>query len=181
MFETLAGKIVSGILSLSFLLFSSYEGNDASFRTPLVEVQEAYASCRTELVGAFEKDFNDIFRCGEEIILTFDITITGPNNQMHKESVVHKLKYFSMKDIYQLTIDSDNSVQYFDTLNEGLDIFSRYDRQLPLPRGDKCQIKIVARLNKLWFASQKKEFDLNLLWKNKLPEVIINIDMVDVK
>ncbi|MDP8231852.1 MAG: hypothetical protein P9L91_04190 [Candidatus Zophobacter franzmannii] len=181
MFAALADKVVKGVMSLSFLIFSAYEGNNAVFREPFVEIQNGFVSCQTELVNAFDNDFDDIFKSGEEIVLDYTAEVSCDGGRKQSYIRTHKAKYFPMQKHYMFTTNSDGNAQYFDTLDGLIAVFSKYDRLIPLPEGKKCTIKIISSLNKLYFSSQQREFDLNLLWKNKLPELDINIDIVDVQ
>ncbi len=181
MFEKIADNLMKGAIALSFLLFSSYEGNNASFNTPELEVLDSGISCRTELVGAFENDFDDVFKSGEEISLDFDIDIYA-DGEIYKTMVHnHTVEYKPMEKTYVMKNNAGFPDSYFTELNEMIKAFSQFDRLLLLPDCDKCTIRIIAKLNKLFFASQQKEFDLNLLWKNKSPELKININPVDYK
>ncbi len=181
MFEKLADKLVKGVISLSFLLFSSYEGNNASFNTPQLELHNKGISCKTELVGAFDNDFEDVFKSGEEVSLDYTVVIIADGEQHSNFTHNLTVEYNPMDRTYELKSDSGGLTKYFSEIDEMVEAFAQFDKLLPLPDCDNCIIKISAKLNKLFFASQQKEFDLNLLWKNKLPELTIKLNPVDLQ
>ena len=75
MFQTLADKVISGVISLSMLLLSSYKGNNAEFTDLETVFLNNNVIFRTSLSGAFENDFEDIIKSGAEIDIFFSISL----------------------------------------------------------------------------------------------------------
>ena len=75
MFQSLANKLITGVLSLSMLLLSSYQGNEAEFSELYFSFLGDGVLLRTKLVNAFENDFEEIFKCGKTIDIFFKIEL----------------------------------------------------------------------------------------------------------
>ncbi|MCK4653720.1 MAG: hypothetical protein KAU01_04685, partial [Candidatus Cloacimonetes bacterium] len=73
MFQVLSSKIISGFISLSILLLSSYEGNRATFSELTTSFLGDKIFIKTELINAFENDFEEIFKSGQRIDIFFNI------------------------------------------------------------------------------------------------------------
>ncbi|HQQ68644.1 MAG TPA: hypothetical protein PLX77_07435, partial [Candidatus Cloacimonadota bacterium] len=61
MFEALGAKFLAGVVSLSMLLFSSFEGNDPALGSFSYSKTGSYVHLKTQLQTAFENDFPSIF------------------------------------------------------------------------------------------------------------------------
>ena len=70
-----AGKLLSGIMSMTMMLFSSYEGNNASFSDIYIGHDNEIIRIQTSLISAFENDFEQIFRSGSPIVINYQLNV----------------------------------------------------------------------------------------------------------
>jgi hypothetical protein len=171
MFQSLADKVISGVISLSMLLFSSYEGNNARFSDLETVFLNHNLIFRTQLVEAFDNDFEDIIKSGSEIDIFFSVELSEDGAQFHKVEFKHTVNYVPMEQIYYVSFDERNELLLYESYDQVISDISKieyiYKDRIP----DKFKVVISAHLEKMTLAGNPKEYDLMMLWNFKKPKI----------
>jgi hypothetical protein len=169
MFQSLADKVVTGVISLSMLLFSSYEGNKAKFSDIDADFLQNSLVIRTQLFEAFENDFEDIIKSGAEIDVFFSLSLWEKRQVIHEVQFRHSVSFQPMKQVYQVVLEERDKkyllTSYEQVINEISRVEYLYDGETP----EKFQIKITAYLDKMKLDNNPNEYDLMMLWNFKKP------------
>ncbi|MBI9031095.1 hypothetical protein JEZ13_03675 [bacterium] len=170
MFESIGNHILKGIITFGLLVFSSYEGNDASFRSLRVNYYEGLIGIELNLDGAFENDFEEIFKTGKSIDIWFKVDVSSQGVVLEEELFSHNVTYDPLLDSYLLKRGStDDSIicSSYNNLKEELSLIIWDFRRLRSV--DDYDLSITAYMEKIYFSENGDDFNLMLLWKNKTP------------
>lgn len=170
MFEALAGKVVSGVISLSMMLFSSYEGNQPYFSQMAVSLVENRIFIKTELVNAFDNDFEDIFRSGKQIDIFFNITLKTDSNIISEDDFKHTVIYDPLSDSFTLIIEELDEIIIIDSYRQLLKNIAKIEYTCNIDSAENVIIEIESYLSKIKFDSFGKKYDLMILWNLKKPK-----------
>ncbi len=165
-------KIVSGLVSLSMAIFSSYQGNDAVFSFLYANLQENHITITAELENAFENDFEEIFKTGKSIDIWFHTSVSSKGVVLEEEEFSHNVTYDPLLDSYLLIKGSTNEsivCENYQCLVEELSKIKWHFRRLKSV--SDYDLDVYAHLDKIYFEDMDKEFNLMLLWKNKSPRL----------
>ncbi len=176
MFEALAGKVVSGIIALSIMLFSSYEGNQPYFSQLAVFFVGNRIFVKTELIDAFNNDFEDIFRSGKQIDVSFKITLKNDSETISEEEFKHTVTYNPLSDIFTLLLEESGETIMIDSYRQLLKKISKIEYDLKINSSKNIIVEIESYLSKTKFSSFGKKYDLMILWKLKKPKAKVIFD-----
>lgn len=178
MFGNIGNSILKGMVTLTLLFLSSYEGNNAEFKNLEVSTSGNRVTLNTSLINAFENDFEEVFKTGEPIKVNFTIDVKSAGTSIVTEDFSHKVIYNALESSYLLSFEeSDEAIicQSFQELKKELaDVEWSFSK---LGSVNRYYISVSARLDKIYFPSMNKEFNLMLLWKNKIPKLGETIDV----
>lgn len=172
MFESIGNHILKGIITFGLLVFSSYEGNDASFRSLRVNYYEGMIGIELNLEGAFENDFEEIFKTGKSIDIWFKVDVSSQGVVLEEELFSYNVTYDPHLDSYLLIRGSDDEsiiCSSYDKLKSELSLIKWDFRRLKSV--DNYDFSISAYMEKLYFSENGDDFNLMLLWKNKRPRM----------
>lgn len=172
MFESIGNYIVKGVITFGLLLLSSYEGNDATFRSLQIEYLDSSIGIEVFLDSAFENDFEEIFKTGKSIDIWFNASVKSQGVTLEEERFSHNVTYNPLLDSYLLKKGSTNKTvicETFDCLIENLSHVTWKFRRLRSV--SDYDFSISAHLDKIYFKQEDKDFNLMLLWKNKTPRL----------
>ncbi|OQX70824.1 MAG: hypothetical protein B6D62_03440, partial [Candidatus Cloacimonas sp. 4484_275] len=164
MFENLLSKVVSGIVSFSMLLLSSYRGNDADFSEITAKKLSSGILIQTNLQNAFENDFEQVFKCGQEINVFFELKIRSKNDKEFSQIFRHSVKFFPMRQYYSVFLEEAKKHWETDNFEEMKKIISRFEFEFYQNLSSETEIEISAFLPKISLDSSEKKFDLMMLW-----------------
>jgi hypothetical protein len=167
-----AAKALSGIVSAAMMLFSSYEGNHVAFSEVLVGHDTNLIRIRTELVSAFENDFEQIFRSGSPITITYTLTVERDGNLIDEIEYQNTIIFDPMNRYFQINAEAANYYTYTESCEElrviisQVDIFYDY-----LGIEGTYSFYLKAYMDSVNLESLEREFDPMLLWYNRVPKV----------
>jgi len=171
MFQALSSKVISGVVSLGMLLFSSYEGNIAEFGELNISYGKNRVIFKTELRNAFENDFEEVFKSGHTFEINFEIKLKSGSRILHEGTFIHSVKYDPMEQYYHVYLqDSERNILIadFNRLKEVIsEIEYEYNGDIPT----RMKIYFTAYLNKMRLSNDYKEYDMMMLWKFKKPKI----------
>src|SRR6056297_3130690 len=101
-------KIVSGLISISMALFSSYKGNDADFAFLHANLQENHITISAELENAFENDFEEIFKLGTDVYIYYHLEIENKTGEIFSSIFTHKVEYDPVLRRYFIDLSEQN-------------------------------------------------------------------------
>lgn len=178
MLEALTGKVFATVASLSMFLFSSYSGNDPSFRAINSRVGGNYLQLRTTLVGAFDNDFPDVFKSGTLIPINFDLTIKSGNRVLGEKRYQNRVKYNLSKGTFEIYTGGMNRNLETDSYSHMLAEISAFECSIPYkPEWGVVNVRLEATMPTIKFAQLKKPVDLMVLWKYHKPKVNATLDL----
>jgi uncharacterized protein (UPF0248 family) len=178
MFETIGSKIFSSIVSLSLLLFSSFQGNDPRLSQIRVSKSDSYLYLSGDLISAFENDFPSIFSSGTSIPVHFMLTIKGKSGNLLRRRFTHTVNFDTATGVY--TVQKSGKLQeiHSEVIADVIREVSRYSFAIPYQKSwGEVSIKIEAELPRVNFEQLDKEVDLMVLWKHKKPSARANADL----
>ena len=178
MFEALAGKVFATVVSLSMFLFSSYSGNDPSFRAINSRVGGDYLQLRTSLVGAFDNDFPDVFKSGTVIPVDFSLVIKKDSMVLTKAKFQNRVRFDPAKGVYEIYTAGMNRTIKTESYSHMLAEISGFECSIPYnPDWGVVSVRLEATLPTVRFAQLKKAVDLMVLWKYQKPRASVNLDL----
>ena len=172
MFESLGSYILKGVITFGLLVLSSYEGNDANFRSLQVSNLDGAIGIELFLENAFENDFEEIFKTGKSIDIWFHASVSSKGVVLEEEDFSHNVTYNPLLDSYllkkSLTNESIVCEDYQYLMLELSKVKWHFRRLRSVSDYD---FSISSHLDKIYFEQMDKEFNLMLLWKNKTPRL----------
>ncbi len=171
MFQALSSKIISGFISLSMLLLSSYEGNRAAFAELTASFLGDKIFIKTELVHAFENDFEEIFKSGQRIDIFFNIELKNQSVVIHENEFKHSVVFNPLSQFFTIGLEEQNISTTTDSYQELIDIISKVEYQYEGEELNEVNISIKSFLKKIRLQSINKEYDMMMLWKFKKPSI----------
>jgi len=177
MFEALGAKLLTGVVSLSMLLFSSFQGNDPSLGNFSYSKTGSYVHLKAQLQTAFENDFPSIFASGSDIPVHYNLEVISGGTVVAKRRMVYRVSYDPGTGIYEI-IKNGSRAALTESAEQVKRELSAFAYALPYQRSwGVVTVKLEADLPKVHFAQLKKEVDLMVLWKYKKPAIKAQIDL----
>lgn len=164
-------KIMSGLISISMMLFSSYEGNNASFASLRANLFDNNMVVSAKLENAFENDFEEIFKLGIEIDIFFHLKITSQNNTIFQNVFSHKVEYDPLLRRYFVSLEEQEKQAIASDYNELIEMISQFEYDFKERIPQKVSVELSAYLEKIFLPNLEKEYDLMMLWKMKNPVI----------
>ncbi len=170
MLQGFLGKVMAGLLSVSSLMFSSYQGNDPAFRPLQSRAGENYLIIVARLEHAFDNDFSDVFKCGKPVNVMFRVDLRHGGSVVVTRTYRHTVTYDPMNAAWELS-RSENGRR---------DIYTRYSQLLEevsllecsLPRNSawrSIEARAEAWLQPVELTQPQRTVDLMMFWKYKRP------------
>jgi hypothetical protein len=178
MFEALTAKVFATVVSLSMFLFSSYSGNDPSFRALNSRVGGEYLQLRTSLSGAFDNDFPDVFKSGSVIPVNYMLTIKSGNKKVLEKAFQNRVRYNPGKGTYEVYTAGMNRTIETESYSHMLAEISGFECSIPIKsEWGIVSVQLTASLSTIKFAQLNKPVDLMVLWKFKKPQIGTTVDL----
>jgi hypothetical protein len=176
MFEILSNKLLVGVISFGMLLFSSFEGNNASFSKPNLIIEQNHYEVSTNLQNAFINDFYDIIHSGETIYIDFELNLIQDFGHEKKNKFYHSVKYNAMEKSYELYLDEKSESYIFYQYESLITHLSKIELAFENYDLDLKKIHLTASIRNLELPSLKKKYDMMMLWNFKKPILKIRIE-----
>jgi hypothetical protein len=172
MFESITGKVMAGILSLSAMMFTSYTGNDPVFLPMHGKVGQNYLLLKANLDHAFDNDFGDVFKCGKPIHVWFKVEIRSYKQLALTRTYHHTVTYDPMTASWSLFRSESNHTVIYTNYQSLLNNISELDCSLPINEKWKTvEIKTEAWLPEIELTQENRKIDLMVLWKFRKPSI----------
>ncbi|MDO9578795.1 MAG: hypothetical protein Q7J16_13010 [Candidatus Cloacimonadales bacterium] len=171
MFQALSSKIITGVVTLSMLLLSSYEGNNAKFSSMMASYLGSKIYVNAQLVDAFENDFEKIFKSGQRIDIFFNISIYNKNEIAHEREFRHAVIFDPIKKYYNVFLEEQDVQSVITDYNELLETISHVEYFYNGEKYEGGHVILSAYLKKIKLEHLNKEYDLMMLWKFKKPKM----------
>jgi len=171
MFQTLLSKVVSGVISLSMMLLSSYEGNNANFSELVSLIFRNNIVFKTELVKAFDNDFESVFKSGKQIDIYFDVQIQIQGSDAFSETFIHSVLFDPLKQYYSVYLQEKDEELKTDNIKELKKMISKVEYSYSGIRSNGMIVSITSYLPKIRLDDSSKNYDLMILWNFKKPKI----------
>lgn len=175
MFQMLSNKVVVGMLTLGMFLFSSFEGNDASFSKPSLSYNNQSYILQTKLENAFENSFEEVLKSGEEIFIDFEIKLEENFFLHNTTSFYHSLKYNTMERTYSVNISELNQDYEVGSYEELLDVLSVIEFVIEKQQLNPRYLTLTASIRNIKLPTIDEKYDLMMLWNFQKPKLKINL------
>jgi hypothetical protein len=177
MFEALGAKFLTGVVSLSMLLFSTFQGNDPRISSINHSRSGSYLYLRASLQSAFDNDFPSIFASGAIIPVHYMLEVKNGNTVVLRRRVVNKVSYDPATGVYEILKEGSAPV-FTESVEQVKRELSTFEYALPYQRSWKLlSVKLEAQLPKVHFTQLDKELDLMVLWKYKKPSAKAQLNL----
>lgn len=179
MLESLAGKLMAGILSVSALMFTTYTGNDPVFLPLQSRVNNNYLMLNTRLSHAFDNDFADVFKCGKAIHLWYKIELRHDNRSAFNRNYRHSVSYDPMTASWKLFRSETNQTEVFTSYSDLIINISELECSIPLSKQWKhVEVRAEAWLPEIAISPSNRNVDLMVLWKFQRPKLktLLNLE-----
>lgn len=178
MFEGIGAKLFSSVVSLSLLLFSSFQGNDPYFTSVTVQKTGSYVYLSGSLHSAFENDFPSIFSSGAQIPVHFALSVRQGSKTLAQRRFTHSVSFDTMTGTYEVYKSGGAQSFQSDKVEEIIAEVARFRFGIPYqPSWGEVNIRIEASLPKVNFRELNKEVDLMVLWKHQKPSTKVVVDL----
>lgn len=170
MLESLAGKVLAGLVSFTTLFLSSYTGNEPSFKPIQSRKGGNYLQVSAMLQNAFENDFDNVFKCGKPIHIMFKAEIRQANNVVWTKNYRHSVSYNPMNAVWMVYLSETNQNLQFASYQDLIKQISALECSIPIAQNwHTVELRLESWLTKVTLAQDKREIDLMMLWKFKRP------------
>lgn len=177
MLEALSTKFLAGIMSLSMFLFSSYTGNDPSFRSLKGFVNNNYLQLSTSLDAAFDNDFPDVFKSGTPITMLYKVEIKAVSGVVFQKTYYNRCTYDAMKGSYKIYQSGMGQSQLTDSYNVMIYLMQQVSCSVPVEKTwGNVSVSLEAWLPTVEFSQINRKVDLMVLWKFRRPSVKANVN-----
>lgn len=178
MLESLMGKVMAGLLSVSALMFSSYTGNNPVFKPLHCRAGQNYLYVTATLSNAFDNDFADVFKCGKPITLIYKIDIRHNNSPAFSKNYRYTVTFDPMNATWMLTNSENNQRDLFSSYSKLLESISELFCVIPRDRTSRTvEIRAEAWLLPIELTEPDRTVDLMVLWKMKRPKTRTNFNL----
>ncbi|MCB5254314.1 MAG: hypothetical protein LHW58_01600 [Candidatus Cloacimonetes bacterium] len=178
MLEALGSKILTGVVSLSMLLFSSFKGNDPRFSAIDYYYSSTTLYLSGELLSAFDNDFDSIFASSATIPVYFTLSIKSGNRTVVNQQLRHLVSYDPVSGIYVLRKDGDPNILRSSSVQQIIKEMSQYGFSLPYKSSwGLVTASVKAEMPTVRLDNMDNELDLMVLWKYKKPSAKIQINL----
>ncbi|MCD4819786.1 MAG: hypothetical protein K8S23_13965 [Candidatus Cloacimonetes bacterium] len=164
-------KIFKGIVSLSMVLFSSYQGNEAKFTYLNSTLFNDHIVITSELENAFDNDFNSIFKSGQKIEICFDLKIHNSKKLLHEKKFCHSVEYDPLYSSFFVVLEESDKTIKINSYPKLIKTISNIEYEYVGEIPSQVKVSLKAYLKKLNLKTLGKEYNLMLLWKLKNPEI----------
>ena len=172
MLEGLLGQVMSGLLSVSTLMFSSYTGNDPKFQSLQCRTGQNYMIVKARLGHAFENDFSDVFRCGKPVNLMYKVEIRQNNQIVQTKTYRHTVTFDPMQASWEVFSSESSRKEIFTTYQLMLNNISELECSIPRETSwKKIEVKVESWLQAIELTQPDRTVDLMMLWKFKRPAI----------
>ncbi len=173
MFGAFGQKFITGVVTLTSMLFSSYKGNFAKFDGIVLQQEQHEVQISASLQDAFDNDFEEFFRCGKPINVWFIIQIHYDRYVVDEIYYAHRVKYDPLLHYYTVFIQETEELITLETHQEVVEAIRGFYCKWEVPpqynKGDEFDVVVSGFLTKLHLESTDEEFDLMNLWHNRRP------------
>ena len=159
------------------MLLSSYKGNEPDFSALQTSVFSEYIVLETNLINAFENDFEEIFRSGKNIDIFFNITAEQNEVEIHKKRYKHSVKFNTMKQVFTATTEENGGTYNTNSYPELLQIISKFQLNLKVEDRSDLKINLTSHLTKMTLKALGKEYDMMMLWNFRKPGIKETIEL----
>ena len=180
MFQALADKILTGIVSFGMMVLTTTEGNNANF----AEITSTFYGNRivfqTELEEAFVNDFEEIFRCGKEIKIFFNIKIKAGKETIHTNEFRHIVTFDPLDQNFNVNLEENELETTTNSYEELIETISQIEYEFEFTNElnyEQLDVTISSFLESIYLDALGKDYDMMMLWKFKKPKVNKRIDL----
>ena len=172
MFAALGSKIVTGLMSLSMFLFSSYTGNDPSFRPLSAFVNNNYMQLSTALDYGFDNDFPDVFKSGTPITMYYKVEVRNAGALVYQITHTNRVTFEPMRNSYVIRQSGSGERIETSSFEAVKDAISQISCSIPVQRDWRSvNVSVQAWLPTVEFTQIDREVDLMVLWRFRKPSV----------
>lgn len=170
MFQALSSKIITGFISLSMMLLSSYEGNHARFSDINFSFLGDKIFISAQLESAFENDFEEIFKSGQQIDIYFNIEFKNGPNVIFSDEFIHSVIFDPLSQFFNITLEEQKENFTTDSYQQLIEKISQIEYTYENTELGNPVVSLESSLKKIRLQSMKKKYDLMMLWNFKKPK-----------
>ena len=171
------GKILAGLLSFSAMLFSTFQGNTASFSDISISQDVSAIVIKTNLVDAFDNEFEHIFNSGKEIAVCIELEVRRERVLNELIVIYNTVCYDPVTKYYLIEQGTPDNRLIASNYKEMLIILSEIEICCNHLKIDNYQFELKAHLEPVILETFEKEFDVMVLWNYKVPRVTFSYEV----
>lgn len=178
MFESLSSKVITGIIALGSMFYSSISGVNPEFDSCDIFIQGNQLILSASLDNCFSEDLDKIFQSGQEIRIHFLIQVFRDRQDQPKNTfrVYHSIRHSLLDRYYEVYSSETEEIYQFETLTqakERLRFITNYSvlTQEEVPDDGQHFIKVSAFMNKIHLPDINEEINLMYYWNSLRPEI----------
>lgn len=175
-FTAISKKIVSTVIAIGSLFYSSISGVVAEFDDLSLEIQGDRMVLSTRLVNCFSEDLDTIFRSGEEIRIYFQVEVLeGETPSPVQETTFHHgITYSLIDDSYAVYRSNTEKRQTGLSLANAKAMLSELDEvgvvvASELSFGVDYVIRVTAYMDRVALPGMEEELNLMYYWNSLKP------------
>jgi hypothetical protein len=179
MFEVIIERLTLGVIGLSMLLFSGYQGNDARFSDTSIHVADYGVYLSTTLADAFTHDFDEIFHSDITLRVYFEARVSSGRRTIMTSDFTHTVRWDSRESAWKVLFCETGTYQLADSMHDLTYILSSVETLLRFDtsRFNTIDISLTARLPVIYLHSIQREFDLMTLWRFRVPRLRVTANL----
>ncbi|PID28179.1 MAG: hypothetical protein CSB55_05835 [Candidatus Cloacimonadota bacterium] len=171
--EILKEKIVTGLMTVSLLMFGSHQVNDVKMTDPEISFESNKLTTSVYLQDAFANDFEQLFKSGKELKVYYRLELKVNDKPTLNQTFIHSVLFDPMAQMFDVFSEETSSSFTCSDVKDVIGYLSFFNcsKEFPegFPPGAKLNVKITSFLTEITMTGDRK-YDLMMFWKFKKPE-----------
>ncbi|MFQ6612797.1 MAG: DUF4390 domain-containing protein [Fidelibacterota bacterium] len=177
-FSVLSRKIVTAVISIGSLFYSTIPGTNASFTDLLLSIKGQQLVLSTHLENCFSDELDQVFRSGKEIKIYFRVELVqaGNNKSVKDTTFYHSISYSVLDDVFDVYL-TETETRYpnlnLEQAKEFLVEIEGY-RAITVDQLKKDRtyyLRLEAKMDKIKLQGMEEPLNLMFYWNSLKPVV----------
>lgn len=171
-------KIISGIIAIGSLFYSTIPGVNAEFLPIVFSPRGGALLVNTQLDQCFSPELDEIILTGHPIRFHYTLQVleSGTNKVVKENNFYHEIQYFLLDRVFTIQTSENQEIHNTESLAKAKEYVTELNTIYTVSSEDirfdrEYYVKIIASLDKIFIPNLDKEIDLMYYWNKKKPEI----------
>ncbi len=187
MFEGFTKSVITGIITVGSMFYSTISGVNAEFSGIDVFARGETIYVSAQLENCFSEDLDEIFHTGQPIRIHYKIQLFFEDSDLpfYQQSLFRELTYDVLDRDYSIRHSEAEELLDCETLDTAKILMSSVQGYALLSkdllnRNEQYYIKITAYMDKIYMPEMDQELNLMFYWNSIKPEISTDIFTAEI-